>query len=103
MPENECKGAGCSLRFAYYDDTLAAGTDLQVVEGSTLGESGGALGSTLAQIYANKTGLGYAAYNDEAPGFFPPSSTEFKAKGVLATDALATGSPSTGATSIASR
>ena len=87
MPENGCKGAGCSLRFAYYDDTLAAGTDLQVVEGSTLGESGGALGSTLAQIYANKTGLGYAAYNDEAPPPGPKSSTIFHAKGVLATDA----------------
>ena len=86
MPENGCKGTDCSLRFAYID-ALTAGSALQLVEGSTLGDSGGALGSTLAQIYGNKSGLGYAAYNDEAPPPGPASSTVFHAKGVLATDA----------------
>ena len=61
MPENGCTGAGCALRFAYFDG--ASQGALQVVPGASLGDANGALGATLGANarrteMANSFGIG---------------------------------------------
>lgn len=73
-------------RYGYKDSADSSTVSLELASNPLNRTTDGALGSTLHQVYEDKTGLAYVFYNDEPPVGSTPSSNSAHAKGVMASD-----------------